>query len=78
VGNFGLAILALTVVVKIVFFPLASASYRAMGKMKKLQPQMEEIKKAHKDDPQKMQAAMMELYRKREKINPISPAACPS
>ena len=70
-GNFGLAILALTVVVKIVFFPLASASYRAMGKMKKLQPQMEEIKKAHKDDPQKMQTAMMDLYRK-EKANPIS------
>ena len=70
-GNFGLAILALTVVVKILFFPLASASYRAMGKMKKLQPQMEEIKKAHKDDPQKMQTAMMDLYRK-EKANPIS------
>ncbi len=70
-GNFGLAILALTVVVKILFFPLASASYRAMGKMKKLQPQMEEIKKSHKDDPQKMQQAMMDLYRK-EKANPIS------
>jgi len=70
-GNFGLAILALTVVVKIVFFPLASASYRAMGKMKKLQPQMEELKKAHKDDPQKLQQQMMELYR-REKANPIS------
>ena len=70
-GNFGLAILALTVVVKLVFFPLASASYRAMSKMKKLQPQMEEVKKAHKDDPQKMQQQMMDLYR-REKVNPIS------
>ncbi|HKQ46201.1 MAG TPA: membrane protein insertase YidC [Rhizomicrobium sp.] len=70
-GNFGLAILGLTVIVKLVFFPLASASYRAMSKMKKLQPQMEEIKKAHKDDPQKMQMAMMEMYR-REKANPIS------
>ncbi len=70
-GNFGLAILALTVVVKLVFFPLASASYRAMSKMKKLQPQMEEVKKAHKEDPQKMQQQMMELYR-REKVNPIS------
>ena len=70
-GNFGLAILALTVVVKLVFFPLASASYRAMGKMKKLQPQMEELKTAHKDDPQKLQQQMMELYR-REKANPIS------
>jgi YidC/Oxa1 family membrane protein insertase len=70
-GNFGLAILALTVVVKLVFFPLASASYRAMSKMKKIQPLMEEVKKAHKDDPQKMQQQMMELYR-REKVNPIS------
>jgi YidC/Oxa1 family membrane protein insertase len=70
-GNFGLAILALTVIVKLVFFPLASASYRAMSKMKKLQPQMEELKKAHKDDPQKLQLAMMELY-KREKANPVS------
>ncbi len=70
-GNFGLAILALTVVVKLVFFPLASASYRAMSKMKKIQPQMEEVKKAHKDDPQKMQQQMMDLYR-REKVNPIS------
>jgi YidC/Oxa1 family membrane protein insertase len=70
-GNFGLAILGLTVIVKLVFFPLASASYRAMSKMKKLQPQMEELKKAHKDDPQKLQMAMMELY-KREKANPVS------
>jgi YidC/Oxa1 family membrane protein insertase len=70
-GNFGLAILALTVIVKLVFFPLASASYRSMSKMKKLQPQMEELKKAHKDDPQKLQLATMELY-KREKANPIS------
>jgi YidC/Oxa1 family membrane protein insertase len=70
-GNFGLAILGLTVVVKLVFFPLANASFRAMSKMKKLQPQMEEIKKAHSGDPQKMQVAMMELY-KREKANPLS------
>jgi YidC/Oxa1 family membrane protein insertase len=70
-GNFGLAILALTVIVKIVFFPLANASFRAMSKMKKLQPQMEELKKLHSDDPQKLQLAMMELY-KREKANPVS------
>src|SRR5206468_9324895 len=56
-GNFGLAILGLTVIVRLVFFPLASASYRAMSKMKKLQPQMEAIKKQHSDDPQKMQMA---------------------
>ena len=70
-GNFGLSILALTVIVKLIFFPLASASYRAMSKMKKLQPQMEELKKLHKDDSQKLQLAMMELY-KREKANPVS------
>ncbi len=70
-GNFGLAILGLTVIVKIVFFPLANASFRAMSKMKKLQPQMEALKKTHGDDPQKLQMAMMELY-KREKANPVS------
>ena len=68
-GNFGLAILGLTVVVKIIFFPLQSASFRSMSKMKKLQPQMEALKKTHSDDPQKLQLAMMELY-KREKANP--------
>ena len=70
-GNFGLAILGLTVIVKIVFFPLANASFRSMSKMKKLQPQLEALKKQHSDDPQKMQLAMMELY-KREKANPVS------
>jgi YidC/Oxa1 family membrane protein insertase len=70
-GNFGLAILGLTVVVKLVFFPLQTASFRSMSKMKKLQPHMETLKKTHKDDPQQLQAAMMELY-KREKANPLS------
>jgi YidC/Oxa1 family membrane protein insertase len=70
-GNFGLAILGLTVVVKLLFFPLQSASFRSMSKMKKLQPEMERLKKTHADDPQKFQMAMMELY-KREKANPIS------
>jgi YidC/Oxa1 family membrane protein insertase len=70
-GNFGLAILGLTVIVKIVFFPLANASFRSMSKMKKLQPQMEALKKTHSDDAQKLQLAMMELY-KREKANPVS------
>jgi len=70
-GNFGLAILALTVVVKLIFFPLASASYRAMSKMKKLQPEMERLKKEHKEDPQKLQQEIMAMYR-REKANPVS------
>src|SRR6202007_2630039 len=48
-----------------------NAGFRSMSKMKKLQPQMEELKKAHKEDPQKLQLAMMELY-KREKANPVA------
>jgi YidC/Oxa1 family membrane protein insertase len=70
-GNFGLAILGLTVVLKLLTFPLQTASFRSMSKMKKLQPEMERLKKTHADDPQKFQLAMMELY-KREKANPIS------
>ncbi len=71
IGNFGLAILMLTVVVKLLFFPLANASFKSMSKMKKVQPQMEEIRKLHKDDPQRQQQEMMELY-KREKVNPLT------
>ncbi|HWA91189.1 MAG TPA: membrane protein insertase YidC [Rhizomicrobium sp.] len=70
-GNFGLAILALTVIVKLIFFPIANAQYKSMGKMKKVQPEMERIKDLYKDDAQKQQAAMMELYR-REKVNPVA------
>jgi YidC/Oxa1 family membrane protein insertase len=70
-GNFGLAILALTVIVRLIFFPLQSASFRSMSKMKKLQPQMEALKQKHKEDPQQLQMAMMDLY-KREKANPLS------
>ena len=71
IGNFGIAILMLTVVVKLLFFPLANTSFRSMSKMKKVQPEMERIKKAHGDDPQRQQQAMMELY-KREKVNPVA------
>ena len=70
-GNFGLAILGLTVVVKLLFFPLANSSFKSMGKMKKVQPEMERLKKHHTDNPQALQQAMMELY-KREKVNPLS------
>lgn len=70
-GNFGLAILALTVVVKLLFFPLANAGFKSMSKMKKVQPELERLKKAHADDPQGLQQQMMELY-KREKVNPVS------
>lgn len=71
IGNFGIAILMLTVAVKTLFFPLANASFKSMSKMKKVQPQMEEIRKHHKDDPQRQQQEMMELYR-REKVNPLA------
>ena len=71
IGNFGLAILMLTVVVKTLFFPLANASFKSMSKMKKVQPHMEEIRKVHKEDPQRQQKEMMELY-KREKVNPLA------
>ncbi len=70
-GNFGLAILALTVVVKLLFFPLANAQFKSMSKMKKVQPEMERIKKLHSGDPQKQQLAIMELY-KQEKLNPLA------
>jgi YidC/Oxa1 family membrane protein insertase len=70
-GNFGLAILAVTVLVKAVFFPLANRSYASMTKMKKLQPEMQKIQERHKDDRMAMQQAMMELY-KTEKVNPIA------
>ncbi len=69
--NMGLAILLLTVAMKLLFFPLADASYRSMSRMKKLQPEMERIKARFADDQAKQQQEIMELYR-REKINPVS------
>jgi YidC/Oxa1 family membrane protein insertase len=70
-GNFALALLLLTVTVRLVLFPLANKSYESLTKMKKLQPQMEEIKKRHGKDPQKQQQEMMALYQ-REKVNPLA------
>jgi YidC/Oxa1 family membrane protein insertase len=70
-GNFGLAVLATTVVVKLFFFPLANKSYVSMAHMKTAQPKMMEIKEKYADDKQKQQQAMMELY-KTEKINPVA------
>jgi YidC/Oxa1 family membrane protein insertase len=70
-GNFGLAILAVTVLIKFVFFPLANKAYASMAKMKAVQPQMMMIKERYADDKMKQQQAMMELYKK-EKINPLA------
>ena len=71
VGNFGVAILLATVLVKLAVFPLANKSYASMSKMKKLQPEMERLKKEYPDDRMKQQQSMMELY-KREKVSPLS------
>lgn len=70
-GNFGLAILALTVLIKLAFFQLANKSYVAMGQMRKLQPKMTELRELHKDDRQRQQQELMALYQK-EKVNPVS------
>jgi YidC/Oxa1 family membrane protein insertase len=70
-GNYGLAIIAVTVSIRLVFFPLANYSFRSMGKMKLLQPEMIRLKELHKNDKMKLQQEMMALY-KREKVNPMS------
>ncbi|RED45032.1 membrane protein insertase YidC [Aestuariispira insulae] len=70
-GNFGLAILALTLGIKIILLPLAHKSYVSMSRMKLLQPKMQELKEKHGDDRQKLNMAMMELYKK-EKVNPLA------
>ena len=71
VGNFGVAILIVTLLIKLVLFPLANKSYVSMSKMKKLAPEMQRIKERFGDDRMRQQQAMMELYKK-EKVNPAS------
>jgi YidC/Oxa1 family membrane protein insertase len=71
VGNFGIAILLVTVIVKLLFFPLANKSYASMAKMKSVQPQLAALKERYPDDKVKQQQEMMEIYKK-EKINPIA------
>ncbi len=70
-GNFGIAIILITVCIRIVFFPLANYSFRSMAKMKVLQPEMTRLKELHKDDKMKLQQETMALYKK-EKVNPVS------
>ena len=70
-GNFGLAILAVTVLVKLAFFPLANKAYESMARMKGLQPEIEVLREQHKDNPQRMQQEMMKLY-KDKKVNPLA------
>ena len=71
VGNFGVAILIITVIIKAFFFPLANKSYASMAKMKAVQPEMMAIRERYADDKMKQQQAMMELYKK-EKVNPVA------
>ncbi len=71
VGNFGVAILIVTVLVKLAFFPLANRSYQSMAKMKKIQPQIAALKDLYPDDRAKQQQEQMELF-KREGVNPVS------
>jgi YidC/Oxa1 family membrane protein insertase len=71
VGNFGVAILIVTVLIKIAFFPLANKSYASMAKMKAVQPQMTALRERYADDKARQQQELMELY-KREKINPLA------
>ena len=70
-GNYGLAIIAITMCIRLIFFPLANFSFRSMAKMKILQPEMARLKELHKEDKMKLQQEMMALY-KREKVNPMS------
>ena len=70
-GNYGVAIILITVCIRLLFFPLASYSFSSMGKMKLLQPEMIRLKELHKDDKMKLQQEMMALYKK-EKVNPMS------
>ena len=70
-GNYGIAIILITVCIRILFFPLANYSFRSMAKMKVLQPEMTRLKELHKEDKMKLQQEMMALYKK-EKVNPVS------
>jgi YidC/Oxa1 family membrane protein insertase len=70
-GNFGLAILALTVAIKLAFLPLANKSYESMGRMKSLQPEIEKLRERYSEDRMKMNEKTMELYKK-EKVNPMA------
>ena len=70
-GNFGIAIVLITIGIRLLFFPLANYSFRSMAKMKALQPEMVRLKEIYKDDKMKLQQEMMSLYKK-EKVNPAS------
>ncbi len=70
IGNWGWSIVLLTLIIKLIFFPLSAAGYKSMAKMRVLSPRLQQLKESYGDDKQKFQQAMMELY-KTEKINPL-------
>ena len=70
-GNYGVAIILITVCLRLVFFPLNNYAFRSMSRMKILQPEMARLKEVHKDDKMKLQQAIMQLYKK-EGVNPVS------
>ena len=70
IGNWGWSIVILTIMIKALFFPLSAASYKSMARMKEVQPRLLQMKEQYKNEPQKLNKAMMEMYRK-EKINPL-------
>jgi YidC/Oxa1 family membrane protein insertase len=70
VKNWGVAIIIVTIIIKLIFFPLSAASYKSMAKMRIMAPKLQKLKEIHGDDRQKLHQAMMELY-KTEKINPL-------
>jgi len=70
VGNWGWAIVLVTIAIKAAFYWFSASSYRSMARMRKLQPRMEQIRERHADDKQKLSQAIMELYKK-EKVNPL-------
>jgi YidC/Oxa1 family membrane protein insertase len=70
VGNWGVAIILLTVIIKLIFYPLSAASYKSMAKMRVVAPKLQKLKELHGDDRQRMHQAMIEMY-KTEKINPL-------
>lgn len=71
VGNFGISILIVTIIVKLVLFPLANRSYKSMNRMKELQPEMSRIRELYSDDKMKQNQSIMEMYKK-QKVNPLS------
>ena len=73
IGNWGWAIIIVTALIKLIFFPLSQASGRSMAKMRAVAPRMKQIQETFKDDREKLGRAMMELYKK-EKINPLAGA----